>query len=283
MAGGFGRSNPDMLSIGAIPDDMFDVLINSAIDRLYTGSSAQPGDSELLRHGGMRPGEEPQRPVGHRNEWVRDEIDRDERGIPDWVIADGYPAEEGTGVDMRARMEEQWREPDDMTLDSILSKLEGGGEPSANDSMLLDMMKVDGFGDGQEDLQERYDHQRMQQFPEMDYGEQPIWGGDSDEWPPGWNRPSPDYMKELAAQIANSQRPQMGARGDRGGPMGAYPSIEGGGGGGDLDAVIDILIKEMGERSGSARGARVNTETPSPAWDNLYEGMGRRLGPTDRR
>lgn len=202
MANGFGRANLDQLSVGAIPDEMLDAIINGAIDRLYTDKAAQPGDSELLMHGGMKREQIPQRPVAHRQDWVRDELDRVDSGVPDWVIADDH----GPLPDMRARMEEQWREPDDMTLDSILSNLEGGGDPSSNDEMLLDMMKVDGFGDGQEDLRERYDHERMQRFPIMDYGENPIWGGDSDEWPSGWYPPTEDYMRQLAEYIMNAQR-----------------------------------------------------------------------------
>lgn len=236
MAGRPNYEMPWMEELG-IPDAEMDALINGAIDRVYTDEPAQRGDAQLFRLGGYPP---PQRPVGHSRSYVRGMLD------------------DGGQPNLRARMEEQWREPDDTTLDAILSLMEGGGEPSANDEMLLDMMKVDGFGDGQEDLQERFDHLRPQRFPELDTDENPVWGGDLDE-APGWFPPGEAEMAQLVEYLMNAQRPQMGARGDTGMPGSAQQ-----------------LLQMLGRRSDSGGGAQIDTETPSPAWDNLYGGMGRR-------
>lgn len=239
-----------MLSIGAIPDDVFDVLINSAIDRMYTGSSAQPGDSELLRHGGMRPGEEPQRPVGHRNEWVRDEIDRDERGIPDWVIADGYPAEEGTGVDMRARMESQWREPDEETLEAILSNLEGGGDMSPNDAMLMEQTRVDGIDQYDQEggnYQERWEDLNDPPYDEMYFPEE---FNDTRNSLPYNDRRGIDMLAQLMQGFKETTAPYR-APGVRNVP------------GQSLDGIIRQLLQQGQPRTGTDREANKHYRVPT--------------------
>lgn len=190
-----------MLMSGSPPNDL-DALINGVMDRGYTGEDMEVGDSALLKAAGFEPD---QRPVAHSRSYARGMIDRGEMSP--------------------GRMEEQWREPDDETLDAILSLIEGGGEPSANDEMLLDMMKVDGFGDGQEQLQDRFDAARVNRFPELDTDENPVWGGDLDD-APGWFPPSEGEMAQLIEFLMNVQRPQMGARGDTGQADSAYELLQ---------------------------------------------------------
>jgi len=165
-----------MLSIGAIPDDMLDAIINGAFDRSYTGEDAIPGDAELFRQGGYDPAAGPQRRVAHSQDGFRERMDS------------------GEAPYLRGLQESRWRTPDNPTLDAIMTMMEQGGQPSPNDEMMLDMMKVDGFGDGQEQLMDRFDDLKSQRFgfseEAGDWDDEPGWPSTT-RGDPSVGRPGP--------------------------------------------------------------------------------------------